>query len=245
MQDLAALDEILASPALAEALFDLVPDVVFCVKDRAGRYRSVNRSLVERCGRRFKSELLGRTPHECFPPHLARSYAAQDEQTLRTGARIANKLELHLYPNGRTGWCLTHKLPLRDRAGRIVGVAVLSRDLAAPDAARLIPAALSEAIDHLQANFGEPLTPADLAARAGLTPPRFARLVKRIFQLSPAQLIGQTRLQAAHRLLRETTHSIAEVALRCGYYDHSAFTRHFRAATGSTPGEFRRAGQAV
>lgn len=240
----AELSALLASPALAEELFDLVPDVVFCVKDTEGRYRAVNQSLVERCGRRFKSELIGKSVHDCFPAQLAASYAAQDQQTLRTGVRIANKLELHLYPGGRTGWCLTHKLPLRGANGHIVGLAVLSRDLAAPDAARLIPASLGEAIDHLQTHFDGPLAPNDLAAKAGLSPVRFARLVKRIFQLSPAQLISQTRLQAAHRLLVESDRSIADVAVRCGYYDHSAFTRHFRAATGMTPLAFRRAGKA-
>lgn len=238
----ATLPELLASPALAEELFDLVPDVVFCVKDEEGRYQAVNRSLVLRCGKRAKSELIGRSVHEVFPPELARSYAAQDRQTLRTGARIENKLELHLYPKGHAGWCLTHKLPLRDRTGRIVGLAVLSRDLAAPDAARLIPGSLAAAIDHLQAHFDEPLSPALLAAKAQLPPVRFARLVQRIFQLSPAQLISQTRLQAARALLTSTDRSIAEVAVSCGYYDHSAFTRHFRAATGLTPREYRLAG---
>jgi len=44
-----------AAEAFAE-LFEHVPDAVFFVKDRAGRYLAVNRSLVERCGLREKSE---------------------------------------------------------------------------------------------------------------------------------------------------------------------------------------------
>ena len=35
--------------------------------------------------------------------------------------------------------------------------------------------------------------------------------------------------------------SVAEVAHACGYSDHSAFTRQFRATVGLTPREFRRA----
>ena len=50
-----------AAPDL-EAIFDLVPDVVFFIKDREGRYVAVNRALVLRCGRREKHELVGRTP---------------------------------------------------------------------------------------------------------------------------------------------------------------------------------------
>ncbi len=45
--------------AVIEQLFDHVPDTVFFVKDRAGRYLATNQTLVERCGLRTKAELLG------------------------------------------------------------------------------------------------------------------------------------------------------------------------------------------
>ena len=45
------LFERLAEPFTAEVLFDHLPDVVFFIKDRDGRYLSVNRTLVERCGK--------------------------------------------------------------------------------------------------------------------------------------------------------------------------------------------------
>jgi AraC-like DNA-binding protein len=32
---------------------------------------------------------------------------------------------------------------------------------------------------------------------------------------------------------------VAEIALECGFYDHSAFTRAFRAVTSVTPTQFR------
>ncbi len=75
---------------------------------------------------------------------------------------------------------------------------------------------------------------------------RFARIIKRIHGLSPMQLITKTRITAGSRLLLETDSSIAEVALACGFTDHSAFTRTFRAVTGMSPSEHRRiAGAAV
>ena len=63
--------------------------------------------------------------------------------------------------------------------------------------------------------------------------------MKRVFQLTPGQLITQARIQLASRLLQETADSVAEIALACGYCDHSAFTRAFREATGVTPSQFR------
>lgn len=228
-----------AAEAFAE-LFEHVPDAVFFVKDRAGRYLAVNRSLVERCGLREKSELLGRHVREVFPSELAERYAAQDAEVLRTGRPIRDRLELHWYPRRRQGWCLTTKLPLLDDAGAVVGIVGISRDLRAPGDSEVIPAGLAGTLEHLEAEFGGPLSPAVLAKRAGLSPVRFARLIKRIFRITPSQLISQTRLAAASRLLTETDRPVAEVAVTCGFYDHSAFTRAFRSVTGMTPTGLRR-----
>ena len=66
-------------------LFKHVPDTAFFVKDRAGRYVLFNQSLVERCGLRGESDLLGRHVRDIFPAELGARYTAQDEQVLRTG----------------------------------------------------------------------------------------------------------------------------------------------------------------
>lgn len=224
---------------MVEALFDHVPDTVFFVKDAAGRYAAVNTSLVERCGRRHKSELIGRRPADIFPGELGRTPTAQDARVLRTGRPLHDHLELHWYARGKPGWCLTTKLPLRAAAGKIVGLVGISRDLRAPGDRDNIPIGLAGTLEFLEEKFAEPVSPAQLAKRAGLSPVRFARLIKRIFRLTPRQLITQTRLAAAAQMLAESTRSVADIALACGFYDHSAFTRAFRSATGKTPTEFR------
>ena len=96
------------------------------------------------------------------------------------------------------------------------------------------------ALDHFENNVAASVTPSALAQRARLAPPRFARLMKRFFGLTPSQFIAKTRIAAASRLLRETERSVSDIALDCGFYDHSAFTRMFRAVTGVTPTQFRR-----
>lgn len=220
-------------------LFKHVPDTAFFVKDRAGRYVLFNESLIERCGLHSEGELLGRHVRDIFPAELGERYTAQDEQVLRTGRPVIDQLELHWYSHRRTGWCLTTKLPLRGASGKIVGLMGLSRDLHALRDAAQIPAGLLAALEHLDACYADPISTTMLARKSGLPPVRFARLIKRIFRLTPTQLIAQRRLAAASRLLRETDQAVAEVALACGFYDHSAFTRAFRAAIGSTPTQFR------
>jgi PAS domain S-box-containing protein len=234
------VDAIPADWRTIEALFDHVPDTVFFVKDTAGRYVAVNATLVQRCGFRHKSELLGRRPADIFPGDLGRTPSAQDASVLRTGQPLRDHLEIHWYARGKPGWCLTTKLPVRDPAGRITGLVGISRDLRAPGDRDNIPASLARTMEFLEENFAESLSPAQLARRAGLSPARFARLIKRIFRLTPSQLITQTRLAAAAQLLTDTSQSVADIAVRCGFYDHSAFTRAFRSATGQTPTEFRK-----
>jgi PAS domain S-box-containing protein len=229
----------LADPFFAEALFDATPDIVFFVKNARGQYVAVNDTLVRRLGLRSKSDLIGRTAADVFPGPLGASYAAQDQHVLASRAEIKDRLELHLYDQGTRGWCLTYKRPLLGLDGRVKGMAGFSRDLHQPDERRSAYRSVARAVDHLQAHFSEPLKVGALALHAGLPAARFARLVRRIFQLTPGQLLVKTRLDAASDLLLSTRKSVAEIAQTCGYSDHSAFTRQFRATVGLTPSQFR------
>jgi AraC-like DNA-binding protein len=151
-------------------------------------------------------------------------------------------LELHWSTPHKSGWCLTTKLPIRDATGKIIGLIGISRDVRAPIGTREIPVDFAAALDQLENHLGERITPSALARRAKLAQPRFARLMKRFFGLTPSQFIEKTRVAAASRLLRETEQSVADIALACGFYAHSALTRTFRALTGVTPTQFRTGG---
>jgi AraC-like DNA-binding protein len=229
----------LAAPFTGEALFDCLTDLTFFIKNLRGEYVVVNQELVSRCGRRDKRELLGRRVDAVYPASLGPSYRAQDEKLLQTGEPILNQLELQLYHSGRLGWCLTNKLPLRGRQGRVVGLVGISKDLQAPNERGADYAPLAAVVHHLQTHFGETLRRADLARRAGLSPYQFDRRIRRIFQLTTGQFILKVRMDAAVRRLRETADPIALIALDCGYSDQSAFTRQFRQTVGLSPSQFR------
>ena len=233
----AALEQV--DHAVLEQLFDQAPDVVFFVKDAGGRYVVVNQTLVERNGLATKTELLGRRPDDVSPNELGRIPTEQDREILHGGAPLLDHLELHWYAPHRPGWCLTTKLPLRNAEGDVVGVIGISRDVRAPIDPQDIPPGVAKAVRYLEHHFDEPLTPSQLAERAGVSASRFARVIRRVYGLTPSQVIAKTRLAAASRLLRETDRSVAEVALECGFTDHSAFSRAFRAAIGVTPTAFR------
>ena len=228
------------APTELEALFDCLPDLVFFIKDERGAYRVVNQTLVARCGRREKGQLIGKRVDEVFPGALGRSYRAQDEQVLKSGQPIRDQLELHSYANGRHGWCLTNKLPMRDAAGKVSGLFGFSRDLQAANVRSEDYSQVADAVRRIHEQYDQPLRVKDLARRAGLSVYQFDKRIQRIFGITAGQLIQKTRMDAALRRLRETSDSIAEIASACGYSDQSAFTRRFRETTGMSPSEFRR-----
>ncbi len=228
-----------AAHGFAEALFDALPDVVFFIKDAAGRYVRVNQTLADRCAGGDKSKLIGKKPAEVYPAALAASYTRQDESVLKTGKPVEHQLELHIYTGRKAGWCLTTKHPLRDAGGRIIGVTGISRDLNAPSDKASGFAELAAALKMMQARYTEGLRIEDIAKKAGLSVYQFEQRVQKLFQMSPLQLLHKLRLDEATRLLRETDLSLSDIALQTGWCDQSAFTRHFSRYSGMAPGRFR------
>ncbi len=232
------LPTLLASLAAIAPLLDAMPGVVFFIKDPQARYMMVNQTLARRCGFKNKQELLGRTAEDVFPSRLGPQYTAQDLQVLHAGSHLENQLELHLYPEHLTGWCLTHKLALRNVAGEVIGMAGVSCDLQAAHDTHPAYQRLAVVDDYIRQHHTRPISLAELTELAGLSVAQLERLCKRIFQLTPRQMIHKARLGSATQLLQSDL-PITEIALRCGYTDHSAFSRQFKALTGLSPSQYR------
>lgn len=224
---------------LLEQLFDQAPDVAFFVKDLEGRYAVVNQSLVRRHGLKSKSEVVGKRPSDICEGEFGRIPSQQDSDVLRTGKPLINHLEMQWHQPHKPVWCFTTKLPKRDANGQITGLIGISRDLLAVVEQSEIPSDFASALQEFERDLSGNMTPSSLAIASHLTPQRLARLTKRLFGLTPTQLITKTRISAASRLLLETDLSVSDVAQQCGFYDHSAFTRAFRQATGLTPSRCR------
>jgi PAS domain S-box-containing protein len=234
LSDIAACD-------VLQAMFDPLQDVVFSIKDRQGRYVLMSEACVKRCGLLRKEEAIGKTAFALFPNPMAQRYTRQDEHVFLTGRPLIGSLDLTVYNDGSTGWCLTTKQPLCDRAGAVVGLACVSRDLAEPSRTRMIDSAFADAIDHMREHYAEKLRLEDLARRASVSEAQFERRMKRVFQLSAGQYLIKLRISAAARLLQHSGESISGIAQQVGFFDQSLLTRAFRRVTGMSPGEYRRA----
>ncbi len=227
-----------ANPLFAAGLFDALPDVVFFIKDAQCRYAAVNQTLISRCGAKDKAALLGRTAPEVFGAAWGEAWLEQDRAVLAGGADIIDRLELHLYPDRDPGWCLTRKLVLRGPDGKVAGLCGISRDLAMADRKNPAYRKLEKALRAIEHDFASALHIGALAQSAGMSVSQLERYCVRIFQLTPRQMIVKARIGAASRLLAGSK-AISFIAQECGYSDHSAFSRQFKATVGVTPADYR------
>lgn len=104
----------------------------------------------------------------------------------------------------------------------------------------LAPYQLNRLREFIDAHLDQPLRLTDLAAVAGLSEYHFARMFRQSQGQAPHQYLLQQRLLRAEQLLQESSDSITEIALRCGFSSTSHFSNRFRQARGITPSALRR-----
>jgi AraC-like DNA-binding protein len=94
--------------------------------------------------------------------------------------------------------------------------------------------------DYIDATYAGPLTLADVARTAGLSPNYLLRSFRQLFNQTPYQYITARRLDLARRLLAETEHPISEICLVVGFESLGSFSWLFRRKIGIAPSEYRR-----
>ncbi len=221
------------------ALFDCIESVQFWVKDRAGRYRAMNRACLLDYSLSSFAEAEGRTDFDFSPAHIATQFRLDDERVLQ-GAKVVNRVELVGRFDHTAVWCVTDKVPLRDPRGRIVGTAGVARPLAKGAELPVTgDAALARAVAFMRQHLGEPLDNATVARHAGLSVRVLERRFRDSFQLGPQQYLRRLRVRLACHPLVYAELKLADIATQHGFCDQSHFGREFRQETGMTPREYR------
>ena len=100
---------------------------------------------------------------------------------------------------------------------------------------------LVRAKDLADVRYAEPLTVADLARAAGLSPAHFSREFRRAFGESPHTYLLTRRLERAAALLRSTDRSVADICVAVGLSSVGSFTTSFTRMFGRPPTAYRAA----
>ncbi len=117
-----------AERAFFRFLLKYIPDHVY-FKDRKGRFVWASESLARHFGLERVEDCLGKTDFDFFSlPHAQEAFS-DEERIIATGEPVVGKVEKETWPDGRTNWVHTTKIPLCNERGEIMGIVGISRDV--------------------------------------------------------------------------------------------------------------------
>ncbi len=109
-------------------ILENVPDRIY-FKDASSRFLNLSRALGQRLGVADPGQAIGKTDFDFQPPEKAREFYEDEQRIIRTGEPLINKPEKQILKSGEVAWTSTTKMPMRDQAGKIVGVVGINRDI--------------------------------------------------------------------------------------------------------------------
>ncbi|RZL39392.1 MAG: helix-turn-helix domain-containing protein [Rubrivivax sp.] len=98
---------------------------------------------------------------------------------------------------------------------------------------------LAEALSLMEANLAEPLPTEEVARLVGVSRRQLERLFKQHLDTLPSRHYLALRLGRAQRLLQQSSQSILQVGLSCGFSSGSYFSNAYKAHFGHTPRDER------
>jgi PAS domain S-box-containing protein len=113
---------------LLNALLDNSPDPIY-FKDVQSHFLKGGKVLATFVGLKSADELKGRTDFDFYTEGHARKSFEEEQEIIRTGQPLIGKVEKEVLKNGEETWALTSKMPLRNKAGQIIGTFGISKDI--------------------------------------------------------------------------------------------------------------------
>jgi AraC family transcriptional regulator len=99
---------------------------------------------------------------------------------------------------------------------------------------------LMRVLAYIDANIGEPITLASLAATVGLSRMYFARQFRTVTGIRPHEYVLRRRIVRAQQLLTATSDALVDISLSVGFQTQAHFTTVFKKIVGNTPRRWRR-----
>jgi PAS domain S-box-containing protein len=98
-------------------------------KDLDSRYLGCNQRFAEDVAMSDSKDFIGKSDYYFYPPDQATAFRADDALVMHTKAPIIGIVEKVTRADGRSVWLEINKFPMRDAAGRIIGVIGTYQDI--------------------------------------------------------------------------------------------------------------------
>ncbi len=196
----------------------------------------------------FKCELLGHAPLWPSCGHLADNFASEGELAACAGRVMRDIVsEMKARDRGYEAIVRGGAIELCGRIERELGPERGHGTVRAPEGQFPEPAGdfpslerMQRAIDYIYERSAYPISLADAAEAASLSPSYFSRVFARTVGANFRAFVNGIRIERAEELMADSPATLADIALECGFESLRTFNRAFRALRGATPSEARR-----
>lgn len=174
-----------------------------------------------------------------FDGKLAKGYYQHLSKELGSIITVSGFREaLHIISDLFSSFC-NRDLKPEAQMSIMIGNLLLSLFDHTPTGAASASDGIRKVTSYLTQNFSKNISLAEMADMAGLSLYHFTRKYKKETGVTPHQFLLSTRMSAAKYYLSNTSMTIKEIALSCGFEDESTFCYSFRKREGKTPKQFR------
>lgn len=116
-------DELRESRTMLRLVLDNIPQGVFW-KDRESRFLGCNRVVAQSMGLAEPADIAGRSHSDLasITPEQAGQFVRKDREVMESDVALRHISETMTLADGRTIWLETNKVPIHDKAGRVIGI---------------------------------------------------------------------------------------------------------------------------
>src|SRR5215813_9244533 len=113
---------------LFRSLMDQLPVFIYA-KDRDSRFVLANMTVAAAKGEEDPENMIGKSDFDYYPPDLASEYRAIEQGIMNSGHGFTDLEVYERDKNGKASWFLNARVPWRDRAGNVIGILGVNRDI--------------------------------------------------------------------------------------------------------------------
>ena len=224
---------------------ELLPGTMFAIKNLESRYVYMSVALRRAIHVDSPEDVIGKSDFDLFPKIIAESFRQNDLIVFQHEKPLLNQVHLTRFFDNAPIWSFSSKFPIHSVKREVIGLVIINEAYEDVMGKKAELNQLLPAIDYVSKHYAHSITIQELAVVCQISASHFMRIFKTSLHMTAYSFVEQVRMCHAIEALKSGTASITQIALDCGFYDHSAFVKRFKKFTGTTPLRYRRSHRAA